>query len=67
MDWTDAPVLQSLYSPLFTTRGIHPFHDFLDGPDLWNVADYYKYLSQVYVLILVDNQIGFHLCVRLWC
>lgn len=59
LSWADIPVAQkssrycfsylsskaldSFHSPLFTTRGMHPFHDFFDGPDLWNAGDYIKY------------------------
>ena len=33
--------------PLFKERGIHPFHDFPEGPDWWNKDDYYAALTQL--------------------
>ena len=33
--------------PLFETRGIQPFHDFFQGPDLWNTRDYRSVISQL--------------------
>ena len=33
--------------PLFETRGILPFHDFFQGPDLWNTRDYKLVISQL--------------------
>ena len=33
--------------PLFKERGIHPFHDFPEGPDWWNKDDYYAVLTQL--------------------
>lgn len=33
--------------PLFETRGIQPFHDFLQGPDFWNTRDYKSVISQL--------------------
>ena len=33
--------------PLFETRGILPFHDFFQGPDLWNTRDYKSVISQL--------------------
>ena len=33
--------------PLFETRGIQPFHDFFQGPDLWNTRDYKSVISQL--------------------
>jgi hypothetical protein len=34
-------------SPLFETRGILPFHNFFQGPDLWNTRDYKSIISQL--------------------
>jgi hypothetical protein len=33
--------------PLFAIRGIQPFHDFPEGPDLWNADDYKAVFSQL--------------------
>ncbi|MFC1551857.1 malectin domain-containing carbohydrate-binding protein [Candidatus Latescibacterota bacterium] len=33
--------------PLFELRGIQPFHDFPEGPDLWNADDYKAVFSQL--------------------
>ena len=33
--------------PLFELRGIHPFHDFPEGPDWWNENDYKAIISQL--------------------
>lgn len=33
--------------PLFAIRGIHPFHDFPEGPDWWNLDDYKAVLAQL--------------------
>ena len=33
--------------PLFETCGIQPFHDFFQGPDLWNTRDYRSVISQL--------------------
>lgn len=33
--------------PLFSERGILPFHDFPEGPDWWNKDDYYSVLTQL--------------------
>lgn len=34
-------------TPSFKVRGIHPFHDFPEGPDWWNVDDYYAVITQL--------------------
>jgi len=41
------PDLDETGSPLFKTRGIQPFHDFPEGPDWWNEADYKAFFSQM--------------------
>jgi hypothetical protein len=41
------PVLDLVGKPLFTERGIQPFHDFPEGPDWWNLDDYKAYLGQL--------------------
>jgi len=44
--------------PLLKTRGILPFHDFPEGPDLWNTDDYMTVISQLAKLGM--NFIGLH-------
>ena len=44
--------------PLLKTRGILPFHDFPEGPDLWNTDDYMTVMSQLPKLGM--NFIGLH-------
>jgi len=44
--------------PLLKTRGILPFHDFPEGPDLWNTDDYMTVISQLPKLGM--NFIGLH-------
>ena len=39
--------LDEVGRPLFETRGIQPFHDFFQGPDLWNTRDYQSVISQL--------------------
>lgn len=46
------------HAPLFATRGIQPFHDFPEGPDLWSVDDYKAVLAQLPKLRM--NFIGLH-------
>ena len=45
-------------APLFSVRGIQPFHDFPEGPDGWNRDDYFAVLSQLAKLRM--NFIGLH-------
>ncbi|MGD0094793.1 MAG: malectin domain-containing carbohydrate-binding protein, partial [Planctomycetota bacterium] len=44
--------------PLFALRGIQPFHDFPEGPDWWNLADYKGIISQLPKLRM--NFFGLH-------
>ncbi|HAH22572.1 MAG TPA: hypothetical protein DCL77_02200 [Prolixibacteraceae bacterium] len=44
--------------PLFSIRGVQPFHDFPEGPDWWNVNDYRAIISQLPKMKM--NFIGFH-------
>ncbi|GEM_PF-1028187 len=39
--------LDEFHSPLFPIRGVLPFHDFPEGPDWWNLEDYYAILEQL--------------------
>ena len=45
-------------APLFSIRGIQPFHDFSEGPDWWTRDDYLAYLSQLAKLRM--NFLGLH-------
>ncbi len=44
--------------PIFSIRGIQPFHDFAEGPDWWNTDDYLAYISQLPKMRM--NFIGLH-------
>ena len=44
--------------PLFSLRGIQPFHDFPEGPDWWNLDDYLAIISQLPKLRM--NFFGLH-------
>jgi hypothetical protein len=52
------PVLDETHQPVFETRGILPFHDFPQGPDLWEADDYKAVLAQMVKLRM--NFIGLH-------
>jgi hypothetical protein len=52
------PELDIHESPLFTLRGIQPFHDFPEGPDWWNREDYLAILGQLPKLRM--NFFGLH-------
>lgn len=52
------PDLEVREKPLFSVRGIQPFHDFPEGPDWWNVNDYKAIISQLPKMKM--NFIGFH-------
>ena len=41
------PDANELGKPLFELRGIHPFHDFPEGPDWWNTDDYKAVIAQL--------------------
>ncbi len=41
------PLLDETAAPLFELRGLHPFHDFPEGPDWWNIDEYKAILSQI--------------------
>ena len=34
-------------APNFAVRGLHPFHDFNEGPDLWTIGNYKSYAAQM--------------------
>ncbi|MCI0498356.1 MAG: hypothetical protein L0Y36_01560 [Planctomycetales bacterium] len=52
------PVVNESGKPVFAIRGILPFHDFSQGPDLWEVDDYKAVLTQMVKLRM--NFIGLH-------
>jgi hypothetical protein len=52
------PAINERAAPLFTLRGLLPFHDFPEGPDWWNQDDYLAVISQVPKLRM--NFIGLH-------
>ncbi|MEW5901403.1 MAG: alpha-glucuronidase family glycosyl hydrolase, partial [Acidobacteriota bacterium] len=54
----EIPVLDEKGKPLFRLRGIHPFHDFPEGPDWWNVEEYKAILAQLPKLRM--NFFGLH-------
>lgn len=50
--------IDAINKPLFSIRGILPFHDFPEGPDWWNIDDYKAIIGQL--LKLKMNFIGLH-------
>jgi len=52
------PDLDETHKPLFDRRGLLPFHDFVEGPDWWNLDDYEVYFTQMAKLRM--NFIGLH-------
>lgn len=52
------PDLNEVGKPLFSLRGIQPFHDFPEGPDWWNLADYRAVIQQLPKMRM--NFIGLH-------
>jgi hypothetical protein len=44
--------------PLFSVRGLQPFHDFAEGPDWWGADDYLAVMGQLAKLRM--NFIGLH-------
>lgn len=52
------PELDVKRTPLFSIRGIQPFHDFPEGPDWWSIDDYKAIIAQLPKLRM--NFIGFH-------
>ena len=52
------PDLDILRKPLFSRRGIQPFHDFPEGPDWWNTQDYMAIFAQLPKLKM--NFFGLH-------
>ena len=54
----ELPAVDESGNPVFGVRGILPFHDFAQGPDLWEADDYKAVLSQMVKLRM--NFIGLH-------
>jgi len=54
----ELPTVDEAGKPLFSIRGIQPFHDFPEGPDWWNADDYKAYISQLPKLRM--NFFGLH-------
>ncbi|MBI5091085.1 MAG: hypothetical protein HZB26_01415 [Candidatus Hydrogenedentes bacterium] len=54
----ELPDVHERRSPLFTLRGIQPFHDFPEGPDWWDLDDYRAIIAQLPKLGM--NFIGLH-------
>ncbi len=54
----EIPTIDEVGRPLFRLRGIHPFHDFPEGPDWWNVEEYKAILGQLPKLRM--NFFGLH-------
>jgi hypothetical protein len=52
------PILKIHKSPAFEKRGILPFHDFAEGPDWWDEADYKTVFTQMVKMKM--NFAGFH-------
>lgn len=57
-DWGSLKNLIEVHEPIFDTRGIHPFHDFPEGPDLWDVDDYKSVFEQLVKMRM--NFLGLH-------
>ena len=49
---------RTLFAPALTVRGINPFHDFNEGPDLWSAGNYKAYSAQMAKMRF--NQIALH-------
>ena len=58
LDPKNCAVKEKVGKPLFSIRGIQPFHDFPEGPDWWTADDYKSVLSQLPKLKM--NFIGLH-------
>jgi hypothetical protein len=54
----ELPEVNADRKPLFATRGLHPFHNFPEGPDGWNLEAYRLHLGQMTKMGM--NFIGFH-------
>ena len=52
------PNLNEIGRPLFSIRGIQPFHDFPEGPDWWDRDDYLAYVAQLAKMRM--NFLGIH-------
>ncbi len=52
------PEIVEIREPIFSIRGILPFHDFPEGPDWWDKQDYNFFITQLPKLQM--NFVGFH-------
>jgi hypothetical protein len=52
------PEMNEDHQPIFSTRGLHPFHNFPEGPDSWDTETYRLHLAQMAKMGM--NFIGFH-------
>lgn len=52
------PDLDEVHRPLFTLRGILPFHDFPEGPDWWTLEEWKAVVSQLPKMRM--NFVGLH-------
>lgn len=50
--------MQQRDTPVFTTRGLQPFHDFFEGPDWWGEDEHKRVIESI--LSMKGNLIGFH-------
>jgi len=55
---TRLPAINEEGRPLFSVRGVQPFHDFAEGPDWWDTDDYLSVIGQLAKLRM--NFIGLH-------
>ena len=54
----EAPEINEDRVPLFATRGLHPFHNFPEGPDGWSTEAYRLHIAQLAKMGM--NFFGFH-------
>ena len=52
------PAVAEVGRPLFTVRGLQPFHDFAEGPDWWDRDGYFAIVGQMAKLRM--NFLGLH-------
>jgi hypothetical protein len=53
-----SPGFSTVDTPVFTTRGLQPFHDFTEGPDWWGEDETKRVVESI--LSMKGNIIGFH-------
>lgn len=57
-EWRGLKSVNASEVPIFSLRGLHPFHDFAEGPDWWTVNDYKAVFSQMVKMRM--NFFGLH-------